>query len=171
MECKECSYHISDGRCLFVAGCPYKVSPSFQADGTITFTMSEASSRNLIEMLQEQDREWFDRLMDGKEKLTLTYGSKKITLIPEPDIVEVQDGNAFIDAVIRSAEQDKWISVEERLPERRKAVIVYVPQIRCSFMAFRDHTGWKCWSPAATDFFPMDKEISHWMPAPEPPEE
>lgn len=36
-------------------------------------------------------------------------------LRPAPDIVDIQDGNAFIDAVIESYEKQKWISVEERM--------------------------------------------------------
>ena len=85
MECKGCQYHTADGRCLYVVGCPYRGLPSFDASGAMTITLSEASSKGLIEFLEQQDREWIDRLMDGKESLTRMYGGRKVTLHPSPE--------------------------------------------------------------------------------------
>ena len=85
MECENCLYREEDGRCPYVVGCPYRQSVSVAWDGSMTFTIPEASSRKLIEMLEKQDKEWIDRLMDGKEKLTLGYGGKRVTLVPAPE--------------------------------------------------------------------------------------
>lgn len=62
----------------------------------------------------------------------------------------------------------RWISVEERLPEAHKNVLVYVTNpigwwnVEIDWM---DEQGWVC---------SADSEwhtITHWMPLPEPPKE
>ena len=48
-----------------------------------TISLSSPAAKNLLKILEEQDREWVERLMDGKETLTLIYGDKKVTLYPK----------------------------------------------------------------------------------------
>jgi hypothetical protein len=56
--------------------------------GEITFTMDGASSRKLLEEFWKQDKEYIDRLMDGKESLTLVCGGRRITLVPAKKVAE-----------------------------------------------------------------------------------
>ena len=67
------------------------------------------------------------------------------------------------------ATQPKWISVEERLPEKAGEVLIvvsrfvavawYHPKTRC----FESGSG-LCW-------FVSENAVTHWMPLPEPPKE
>ena len=71
----------------------------------------------------------------------------------------------------------KWISVEERLPEDNVSVLVYIASKKenvDSVIAITSHThsmhgynisGW--YSPWQYCFW--DREVTHWMPLPEPP--
>lgn len=67
----------------------------------------------------------------------------------------------------------EWMSVET-LPEQRgslsrsKAMLIYCPEIMCTFTACYNFTEqeWEHFAPGAT--FVYDK-ISHWMPLPTPP--
>lgn len=58
----------------------------------------------------------------------------------------------------------KWISVEDRLPERFNRVLVYRKGGKVE-QGFRDVGDW--WKIYGT----RTKHITHWMPLPEPPGE
>ncbi len=71
----------------------------------------------------------------------------------------------------------EWISVEDRLPENRRMVLVYTP---CDgFMAVgfyveeksRSYT-WTRWNiiTAMRSVKKITKKVTHWMPLPEPPD-
>lgn len=67
----------------------------------------------------------------------------------------------------------KWISVEERMPEIRHAVLVYTPHHKNIWAASMHEDGnWYIWSPSSS--VSLDPRwfgpITHWMPLPEPPE-
>lgn len=62
------------------------------------------------------------------------------------------------------AHKPRWISVEERLPEIRKAVLITDGiDVGTGWM----NQGW--WNTWFTDI--RRDEVTHWMPLPEPPEE
>ena len=54
----------------------------FLSDGSCTFTISGESTKELLRMLEEQDKEYLKNLFDGQETLTLKRGEKQITLAP-----------------------------------------------------------------------------------------
>jgi len=63
-------------------------------------------------------------------------------------------------------QQPSWISVEERLPEERKAVLIHCPEIKCTFTAtletLLDTQIW--WSFGGDG--PIQYEVVAWMPMP-----
>ena len=76
------------------------------------------------------------------------------------------DAHAYIQQV--EAKVPRWISVEEKLPEAHKNVLVYMTtpigwwKVEIDWL---DEQGWVC---------SADSEwhtITHWMPLPEPPKE
>lgn len=93
------------------------------------------------------------------------------------DDEEVKDALAYIQRL--EAAQPKWISVEERLPEDDVEVLVYIASKKenvDSVIAITHYThsmygynieGW-C-SPWQYCFW--DREVTYWMPLPEPPKE
>ena len=67
----------------------------------------------------------------------------------------------------------KWISVKDRLPETRHAVLVYTPHHKNIWAASMHEDGnWYIWSPGGKVLLDPDWNgpITHWMPLPEPPE-
>ena len=48
----------------------------------ISFSAGEASSRNLLQMLEQLDKEYMDRLFNGDDSLVLIRGNQRITLVP-----------------------------------------------------------------------------------------
>lgn len=64
----------------------------------------------------------------------------------------------------------QWIPVSERLPEIYTHVLVHIPWEK-PFTAV--HEGWRCphgdWY--ADGFTRTPREVTHWMPLPEPPKE
>lgn len=66
----------------------------------------------------------------------------------------------------------QWISVEDRLPEESKEVLIYLPEYdsveTASFFTIPS-LNLKEWTQDEDAF--MFDEVSHWMPMPEPPEE
>lgn len=58
-----------------------------------------------------------------------------------------------------------WISVEERLPEEKHAVLVWKPQYLNSYVAVLSDGEWFVFGGFGTKVF----GVTHWMPLPEPP--
>jgi len=89
-----------------------------------------------------------------------------------------------LDLAIAAIERDRWISVEERLPERGIKVLVYgVGNIdgfwgdqviaiaeRFLFKFLPSSEGTEEWS-SPWRYFHTDYKITHWQPLPEPPKE
>ena len=66
----------------------------------------------------------------------------------------------------------QWIRAEERLPERNKEVLIYLPEYDSVEMAALfeiPSLNLKEWAQNE-DAYMLD-EVSYWMPLPEPPEE
>ncbi len=76
--------------------------------------------------------------------------------------------NGELEQIIKEADDGKWISVEDRLPDEHKSVIVYVTRFNYYSdyvdMSFRQDGEWK----SNTGYW---KAITHWMPLPPPPKE
>ena len=98
------------------------------------------------------------------------------------------------DLAIAALERDRWISVEERLPEENEAVniiwinrspVIYYQDIKDkpqSATGVYYRGDWYWWSAVVQDYLAeygkwepdkMDSaiEVTHWMPLPEPPKE
>ena len=69
---------------------------------------------------------------------------------------------------------DKWVSVNDRMPETRHAVLVYTPHHKNIWAATMHEDGnWYIWSPGGRVLLDPDwyGPITHWMPLPEQPKE
>lgn len=72
---------------------------------------------------------------------------------------------------LREKEERGWISVEDRPPEENQRVILYIPRVAEGGTV---RIGWleetKLWYTAGRDRL-LYKQVTHWMPLPEPPQE
>jgi len=102
----------------------------------------------------------------GNSDLSEDY-CEKCPYIPDAscrDTLEI-DALAYIQQL--EAAQPKWISVEERLPEPEKDVLVlYRGKYRCIGYYSEDCGLW-----IINDAPTYDETVTHWMPLPEPPKE
>lgn len=65
-----------------------------------------------------------------------------------------------------------WISVKDRMPESRHAVLVYTPHYKNIWaVSMHEDGNWYIWSPNGRVLLDPDWHgpITHWMPFPEPP--
>lgn len=74
------------------------------------------------------------------------------------DATETAYRNGYADGLAQ-----RWISVDERLPENGKRVLVTTDKGN-PFVARYDHK-WARWRVSGTT------DVTHWMPLPKPPEE
>ena len=58
---------------------------------------------------------------------------------------------------------NEWVSVEERLPEKKQRVIVRCERVGTS-------VGWTLWGNWMTDIGPGAGKVTHWMLLPAPPD-
>lgn len=99
--------------------------------------------------------------------------TSSVMLLEAADVIEEEDMN------FRHLERDykdlcrylpKWIPVTERLPDEGKFVLVYgdlYPNKHDgSAIAVSKRMDWNYWQG-----FGRDRNITHWMPLPEPPKE
>lgn len=64
-------------------------------------------------------------------------------------------------------EADKWISVKDRMPEPRVAVMVYCPEYKNQYCAFYEDKHWQVFGAYDTVW----NEVTHWKPLSQDPEE
>ena len=69
---------------------------------------------------------------------------------------------------IEELSKSKWISAEKRLPEVGKRVLTLSKFGHCFDRTLREHNGGVLLF--APDGFAPGKDVTHWMPLPEPPE-
>lgn len=72
-----------------------------------------------------------------------------------------------------TVEMPGWVSVKDRLPETRHAVLVYTPHHKNIWAASMHEDGnWYIWTPGGRVLLDPDWHgpITHWRPFPEPPE-
>tara|TARA_R110002073_G_scaffold334223_2_gene523299 strand:- start:2074 stop:2412 length:339 start_codon:yes stop_codon:yes gene_type:complete len=75
-----------------------------------------------------------------------------------------------VDMVERIVElENQWISVEDRLPEFFRYVLIYHPAMRCTLLGSFIKGSHKFRDVAGNSFYKDD--VTHWMPLPEPPKE
>lgn len=71
---------------------------------------------------------------------------------------------------IAALSKQKWIPVTERLPEEGKVVLIYGDlypiKLDGSVIAVSKRMDWNYWQG-----FGRERNITHWMPLPEPPKE
>ena len=82
--------------------------------------------------------------------------------------------DAAIDAIaLLKKQEQKWISVEDRLPEIRHAVLAYSPFHKNIWaVSMNEHGEWYYWIPSTKKYDPdWEGPITHWMPMPEMPDE
>ena len=64
----------------------------------------------------------------------------------------------------------EWISVDDRLPEYFKAVLIYCPTDKNVYEVYLETHGlWRFFDYSAGKI--IDEPVTHWMPIPEPPKE
>lgn len=70
-------------------------------------------------------------------------------------------------AAEKDAKKSEWISVKDRLPEENVVVLICVDKGRCKEVKVSGLTGfgWMLFDKN------KNKEVTHWMPMPEPPKE
>ena len=77
----------------------------------------------------------------------------------------------LIEHILREQEP-QWVSVKDRLPETRHAVLVYTPHHKNIWAASMHEDGnWYIWTPGGRALLDPDwyGPITYWMPLPEPP--
>lgn len=86
----------------------------------------------------------------------------------------IVDGKSITEWAAIGMKAPRWISVKDRLPETRHAVLVYTPHHKNIWAASMHEDGnWYIWSPGGRVLLDPDWHgpITHWRPFPEPPEE
>lgn len=74
--------------------------------------------------------------------------------------------NAAIDLINNPSMLQRWISVEERLPENDDYYLTYTTEYTCEVYRYDGDGEWvTAWGDTA------NHDITHWMPLPERPEE
>lgn len=66
------------------------------------------------------------------------------------------------------AQKNEWISVKDRLPERKQMVLGYTPCDGFMFVGIYNGVGWNIIT-AMRSTKCMTKTVTHWMQLPEPP--
>ena len=98
-------------------------------------------------------------MADGKN---IIHGLKCIT------------GELALDQIDSAPTVGGWISVKDRLPETRHAVLAYTPHYKNIWaVSMHEDGNWYIWSPYGRVCLDPDwyGPITHWMPLPEPPKE
>lgn len=114
------------------------------------------------------------RLMDGQDPKTSDWHSKASKYL-NSNIVEKVDDDRIeaVKAVLRRlagnypVTPDGWISCSERMPEELDDVLVTDGE-HVEVKWWNGHI-WDCWAPRNSDI--SYKDVTHWMPLPEPPQE
>ena len=98
------------------------------------------------------------RTIDADALITsVAWHDQQGTISTIDDILDI------IDAFPTLTPPNKWVSVEERLPEEKQRVIVRCERVGTS-------VGWILWGRWMTDIGPDAGEVTHWMPLPAPPD-
>lgn len=69
----------------------------------------------------------------------------------------------------RLKKQNKWISVDERLPEKSGEVLIYKPNYVDVLPYSRKHQAFNAYDDLVSVDYAI--AVTHWMPLPKPPKE
>lgn len=109
-------------------------------------------------MTREEAIKWLEEAVnDTNNDFDLCSEALKKELLLQKDVFEMA-----ISALTHP--HGEWISVKDRLPEKKQRVIV-----RCRTVGTT--VGWILWREWLTDLGKGCSEVTHWMPLPEPPED
>ena len=89
--------------------------------------------------------------------------------LANPDVwdeIKRKSENDFL-GLCKDESDDRWISVKERMPEPRVAVMIYCPSRKNQFCAYYDYELWHIFGGYST----IREEITHWKPLSQNPEE
>lgn len=102
-------------------------------------------------------------------------GTNSCTPCPFKDNCKGTSNAAMAAAIklLKAQEVQGWISVKDRLPEVRHAVLGYAPFYKNIWtVTMREDGCWYFWYPGTSKYEPnWYGPITHWMPLPEKPEE
>lgn len=80
----------------------------------------------------------------------------------------IADEKAAYERGLRDGERkSNWISVKDRLPEKQRNYLVYVPPVYTNVVYFNGYE----WVVDEEEYCFISSDITHWMPLPEPPKE
>lgn len=101
---------------------------------------------------------------------------KPIALIINPDGQVSEVGNFEKTWKATALERDRWISVEERLPEENGYYLVkvcspHIPVRAYEYKPDREWGGFDTLWKGYDGSYVFDHFVTHWMPLPEPPKE
>lgn len=82
-------------------------------------------------------------------------------------VIEREGGSPVI--ARNEDEKIKWISVDDRLPEKSGEVLVYKPNYMCVLDYSRKHQAFNAFDDLESVDYAI--EVTHWMPLPKPPKE
>jgi len=127
-----------------------------------------------ISALQSQAREnaALESTIEGLELDIEGYQQKSQELKDESILSDIAFDQMQSDIETLTAEnatlKQRWISVDDRMPEDTKAVLVWVSDNMCHYAAtFRPSGEWSSWQ--GSNQYWWCKFITHWMPLPAPP--
>ena len=108
-----------------------------------------------------------DILADEIESMKISVSGRPATFDEaKSDVMQVIDEQKTVDAA--EVLRDQWFSVEDRLPEVFRPVIVCREKVKGEYVVeqgYKDVVDW--WKVYGT----RTKKVTHWMPLPDPPEE
>lgn len=100
--------------------------------------------------------------MDNKEAIAVLDDMKVKIAVPKSAVTQ-NKRNEALDLAINSLEEDRWIPVGERLPEKDKNVLVTDNEVDEAYITFYMGDGlWCC------DDGVYEHRITHWKPLPKP---
>lgn len=111
------------------------------------------------------------RLIDADALIDAMTGACNIFDAHE---VDTTIARTLITVAAKAPTVGDWISVKDRLPETRHAVLVYTPHHKNIWaVSMHEDGNWYIWSPYGRVYLEPDWHgpITHWMPLPEPPKE
>lgn len=123
---------------------------------------------DIISFPYSEDAGTEEQIMDWIEECGLSDEEDKAKML----CWKVIEGFRSVVKTAPTIPAPQWISVEDRLPEESKEVLIYLPEynsVETASLFTIPSLNLKEWTQDE-DAFMLD-EVSHWMPMPEPPKE
>ena len=127
--------------------------------------MYESPIRLLVQQLETSIREQQEKqIFEAIQKCGIDVDREELIKALAYDRAQYAQG--YSDG---RADAHRWISVEERLPEKGVFVVVYYGHFIGNLMDVYMWDG-ECWR-SSTGYLEDAENITHWMPLPKPPKE